>query len=254
MVLCPPDRGAKQDREHEPMRFAKVWMTALAGLCILNGAAFADVTVSQSNDPTAGLNGRMTSLLGVEKSALGQVAPEKIAAIADGVAVPRAAVKPAKVKPVKVKPGQVKLPGVLGSDPAQIDALPQASGDAQWQCLATALYHEARGETIKGQIAVAEVILNRVDSPAYPRSVCGVVQQSGNGGCQFSYTCDGRSDRISDRAAWARAGKIARSMLDGAPRVLTAGATHFHTVGVRPGWARRFDRTASIGAHLFYRQ
>ena len=235
------------------MRFAKVWMTALLGLCILNGAAFADVTVSQSNDPSAGLNGRMTSLLGVEKSALGQVAPEKIAAIADGVAVPRAAVRTAS-KPAKVKPGQVKLPGVLGSDPAQIDALPQASGDAQWQCLATALYHEARGESVKGQIAVAEVILNRVDSPAYPRSVCGVVQQGGKGGCQFSYTCDGRSDRISDRAAWARAGKIARSMRDGAPRVLTAGATHFHTVNVRPGWARRFDRTASIGAHLFYRQ
>lgn len=252
------------------MRFAKVWMAALLGVTFLHGAAFADVTVSQSNDPTAGLNGRMTSLLGVEKSALGQVAPHKIAAIADGVAVPRGAVKPraatkpavdtpakvkpAKVKPAKVKLGLVKLPGVLGSDPAQVDALPQASGDAQWQCLTTALYHEARGESVKGQIAVAEVILNRVDSPAYPRSVCGVVQQSGNGGCQFSYTCDGRSDRISDRAAWARAGKIARSMLDGAPRVLTAGATHFHTVGVRPGWARRFDRTASIGAHLFYRQ
>ncbi len=254
MAFSPPDCGVKQDREHEPMRFAKVWMTALAGACILNGAAFADVTVSQSNDPNAGLNGRMTSLLGVEKSALGQVAPEKIAAIADGVAVPRAAVKPAKSKSAKARPGQVKLPGVLGSDPAQIDALPQASGDAQWQCLATALYHEARGESVKGQIAVAEVILNRVDSPAYPRSVCGVVQQGGKGGCQFSYTCDGRSDRINDRAAWARAGKIARSMLDGAPRVLTAGATHFHTVNVRPGWARRFDRTASIGAHLFYRQ
>ena len=119
------------------------------------------------------------------------------------------------------------------------------------QCLAEALYFEARGEGSQGQRAVAEVILNRVDSPAYPRTVCGVVQQGGKGGCQFSYTCDGRSDRISDRAAWARAGKIARSMLDGAPRVLTAGATHFHTVGVRPGWARRFDRTASIGAHLF---
>ncbi|WP_291239569.1 cell wall hydrolase [Gemmobacter sp.] len=245
----------KQDREHEPMRFATVWTAALLGVFVLHGAAFADVTVSQSNDPAAGLNGRMTSLLGVEKSALGQVAPAKMAAIADGVAMPRAAAAPRSAsKPARVKPGQVKLPGVLGSDPAQIDALPQASGDAQWQCLATALYHEARGESVKGQIAVAEVILNRVDSPAYPRTVCGVVQQGGNGGCQFSFTCDGRSDRISDRAAWARAGKIARSMLDGAPRVLTAGATHFHTVNVRPGWARRFDRTASIGAHLFYRQ
>lgn len=237
------------------MRFAKVWMAALLGVTVLSGVAFADVTVSQSNDPTAGLNGRMTSLLGVEKSALQQVAPEKMAAIADGVAVPnspnRARLSAAAAK---AKLPKARLPGVLPADAAQIDALTKASGDAQWQCLATALYHEARGETIKGQIAVAEVILNRVDSPAYPRSVCGVVQQGGNGGCQFSYTCDGRSDRISDRAAWERAGKIARAMLDGAPRVLTAGATHFHTVNVRPGWARRFDRTASIGAHLFYRQ
>ena len=238
------------------MCLRQCWMAALSGVFILNGAAFADVTVSQSNDPGQGLNGRMTSLLGIEKSALGQVASAKMAAIADGVAMPRQAVKPrATVKTrAKVALPKARLPGLLSTDAAQIDALPVASGDAQWQCLATALYHEARGETIKGQIAVAEVILNRVDSPAYPRSVCGVVQQGGKGGCQFSYTCDGRSDRIADRGAWARAGKIARAMLDGAPRSLTAGATHFHTVNVRPGWARRFDRTASIGAHLFYRQ
>lgn len=132
-------------------------------------------------------------------------------------------------------------------------AQPEPTGDEQWQCLTEALYFEARGESLDGQIAVAEVILNRVDSPLYPRTVCGVVKQRGGGGCQFSYVCDGRT-KMREKSAANLAGRIARAMLDGAPRVLTDGATHFHTRGVRPSWSKRFAKTASIGAHLFYRQ
>jgi spore germination cell wall hydrolase CwlJ-like protein len=73
-------------------------------------------------------------------------------------------------------------------------------------------------------------------------------------GGQFSFMFDGHSDTMRDRGAIDVAGRIARLMLDGAPRGLTAGATYFHTTGVNPSWARRFDRTAQIGAHLFYRQ
>ncbi|MFN4193706.1 MAG: cell wall hydrolase [Tabrizicola sp.] len=132
-------------------------------------------------------------------------------------------------------------------------AQPAPSGDEEWQCLTEALYFEARGESLDGQIAVAEVILNRVDSPLYPRTVCGVVKQRGGGGCQFSYVCSGKT-KMRERAAADLAGRIARAMLDGAPRLLTEGATHFHTRGVKPGWTRRFARTAAIGAHYFYRQ
>ena len=128
------------------------------------------------------------------------------------------------------------------------------TGGEDWQCLTEAIYFEARGESLDGQIAVAEVILNRVDSPLYPRTVCGVVKQRGSGGCQFSYICDRLSDRIREVDAYRRAGKIARLMLDGAPRGLTQGATYFHTVDVNPRWARSFQRTAAIGAHLFYRK
>lgn len=249
------------------MRLRHCWRAALLGLVVLTGAAHADVTVSQSNDPNLGLESRVSSLLGVERSALGMVTPDRLTAIAHGGAAQgakRAAqpvAKGAAIKGAAAKRGakgaalpQATVPGLIRYDAGFVDALPKASGDAQWTCLATALYHEARGETIKGQVAVAEVILNRVDSPAYPRSICGVVQQGNDNGCQFSFACDGKSDRVSERAAWDRAGKIARLMMDGAPRALTAGATHFHTVSVRPSWARRFDRTASIGAHLFYRQ
>ena len=149
------------------------------------------------------------------------------------------------------------LPLAAQADPAKgPETVTQTryGGADSLHCLTEALYFEARGETVKGQFAVAEVILNRVDSPDYPKSVCGVVEQGGNGGCQFSYNCDGARDVMRDREAGETAGRIARLMLDGAPRNLTYGATHFHTRSVNPSWSHQFERTASIGAHLFYKQ
>lgn len=116
-------------------------------------------------------------------------------------------------------------------------------------CLAEALYHEARGEGQKGQAAVAEVILNRVDSRAFPSTVCGVVNQPS----QFSYTIGGRKS-IRNKGAYMRARGIAEAALAGAPRVLTGGATYFHTPSVRPAWSHRFQRTVQIGRHIFYRR
>lgn len=116
-------------------------------------------------------------------------------------------------------------------------------------CLSEALYHEARGEGARGQAAVAEVILNRVDSRRFPRTVCGVVNQPS----QFSYTIGGRKP-IRNKAAYLRARAIAENALAGAPRVLTGGATYFHTPAVRPAWSRRFQRTVRIGQHIFYRR
>ncbi|MEH7826551.1 cell wall hydrolase [Gemmobacter denitrificans] len=241
------------------MRLRQCWTMAALASIVLGGAAFADVTVSQSNDPMAGLGGQMATLLGMEKSALGRVPAPRLAALAQGeqpsrkVPAQKAAAKQASARSKSPALPEISAPKLIQYDAAFLNRLPPARGDAQWQCLATALYHEARGETVRGQFAVAEVILNRVDSSRYPGSVCSVVQQGGGGSCQFSYTCDGKSDATSEREAWLRAGKIARLMLDGAPRALTSGATHFHTVNVRPDWSRKFMRTAAIGAHLFYR-
>jgi len=139
---------------------------------------------------------------------------------------------------------------------AFLASLPNPTGDAQWQCLAEALYFEARGETVEGIFAVGEVILNRVDSAAYPNSLCGVINQ-GTGRkfqCQFTYTCDGRAEVINEPAAYQKVGKVARLLIDGHERELTDGATHYHTKAVNPSWARRFPRTATIGFHYFYRQ
>ena len=154
----------------------------------------------------------------------------------------------------------VKTPAIASTsikyDKDWLSAQPAASGGKEWQCLAEALYFEARGETVKGQFAVAEVILNRVDSARYPDSVCGVIHQ-GTGrkyACQFTFTCDGIPETISEPAAYRRVGKVAKLMLSGAPRNLTDGATHYHTTAVNPRWARVFAKTAKIGVHVFYRQ
>ena len=140
--------------------------------------------------------------------------------------------------------------------PAMRDAMPYPSGDAALRCLTEAVYFEARGEPETGQMAVAEVILNRVDSPRYPDDVCAVVNQ-GTGrihACQFSYTCDGIPEIVTEPGAWARAGRVARALLDGAPRRLTGAATHYHANYVDPYWAAVYPRTAVVGTHLFYKR
>lgn len=129
-------------------------------------------------------------------------------------------------------------------------------GGSEWACLTEALYFEARGESARGLFAVAEVIMNRVDNSGYPDTVCGVINQ-GTGEryqCQFTYNCDGRAEVYNEPQAYERVGKVAKLMLDGLPRVLTDGATHYHTKSVSPSWARVYPRTTTIGYHHFYRQ
>lgn len=138
---------------------------------------------------------------------------------------------------------------------AWIDDQPLVKGGAEWRCLAEALYFEARGETVKGMFAVAEVILNRVDSARFPDNVCGVVNQ-GTGKryqCQFTYTCDGFAETIREPRAFERVAKVADIALGGEVPRLTEGATHYHTTAVNPRWSRTYTRTARIGVHVFYR-
>lgn len=132
---------------------------------------------------------------------------------------------------------------------------PEVTASRERECLANAIYFEARGESRKGQIAVAQVVLNRVRSPDYPDTICNVVyQNSHKKGCQFSFACDGIPDRIRDKKAWARAQAIAEEFSSG--RLLlteVAGATHYHARYVSPKWAPAMKRLARIGQHIFYR-
>ncbi|MGB5863638.1 MAG: cell wall hydrolase [Sulfitobacter sp.] len=137
---------------------------------------------------------------------------------------------------------------------AWLASQPRATGSEEFKCLAEALYFEARGETVKGQFAVAEVIRNRVKSSRFPNSYCGVIHQ-GTGRkyqCQFTYTCDGRPEVISEKGSYARVAKVARATIDGRSPDITNGATFYHTTAVRPSWSRKFTNTARFGVHLFY--
>jgi hypothetical protein len=124
------------------------------------------------------------------------------------------------------------------------------------KCLANAVYFEARSEPVKGQIAVAQVVMNRVFSPFYPDTVCGVVYQNANRrlSCQFTFACDGIPDVVTEPDAWARAKRIARDMLDGKlwmPEV--AKSTHYHAYWVHPDWVREMRKIYRLGVHTFYR-
>ena len=230
------------------MPLRHVTLSVFAAFCLVTSAAMADGTSSGSREAAAKPAAGTANLLRAEPQALRAISPARLASLFAG---PKSEARTRRTKPNAVMASATKT---MRHDAAWLASLPAPSGGADWKCLTQALYFEARGETLKGQFAVAEVILNRVDSPAYPDTVCAVVAQGSSRGCQFSYVCDGISDRMRDATAADRAGRIARAMLDGAPRTLTERATHFHTRAVSPRWATVFPRTASIGAHLFYRQ
>ena len=138
--------------------------------------------------------------------------------------------------------------------PAERLALSGPTFEKALKCLAEAVYFEARGEAVRGQIAVAQVIMNRVFSPFYPNDVCGVVHQSNGRGCQFSYNCDGIPNAVTEPSAMARATHIARDMLNGKlwmPEV--AKATHYHAYWVRPDWINEMHTISKMGVHTFYR-
>ncbi|GLQ34573.1 hypothetical protein GCM10007939_08560 [Amylibacter marinus] len=138
---------------------------------------------------------------------------------------------------------------------ATINALPQASGDAEWACLTEALYFEARGESLSGIFAVAEVIVNRRNSKKFPNTVCKVISQGAHrrNACQFSYKCDGHKEIYHEKKAKELVAKIAQIVLEQRAPKLTSGATFYHAKSVSPRWSRAFDRTATIGHHHFYR-
>lgn len=122
------------------------------------------------------------------------------------------------------------------------------------ECLTTAVYYEARGESARGQVAVAQVVMNRVKHPAYPKSVCAVVYQgAGRSGCQFSFACDGSTRKRRESLAWNRARDVAARTLAGVARAEIGAATHFHTTAVSPIWAPQMLRVAHVGAHVFYK-
>ena len=123
-------------------------------------------------------------------------------------------------------------------------------------CLALNIYFEARSEPIQGQIAVAEVTLNRVASEHYPNDICGVVLQDNSQGCSFSWWCDGLSDFPREENSLRTSKALAQLMLEEGDYISVIGskATHYHSVDVHPYWADDLKRIRRIGKHIFYKK
>lgn len=152
-------------------------------------------------------------------------------------------------------------PGATVADVGVTAARPFAWGAASiadraraMQCLTAAIYYEANGESIDGQRAVAQVVLNRARHPAFPATVCGVVYQGAERAhCQFSFVCDGALSHAPAVAGWSRAARVAASALSGSVFAAVGLATHYHTFAVAPAWNRAMVMTDMVGAHLFHR-
>ena len=130
-------------------------------------------------------------------------------------------------------------------------------------CLAMNIYHEARGEPLAGQLAVAHSVLNRMADKRYPSTVCGVVEQAKYRGwdmnnpilnqCQYSWFCDGLSDTPQDGKAMLEATILAQYVLSGSSLDITEGSTHYHADYVYPYWAKEMEPTVKLGSHIYYR-
>ncbi len=127
--------------------------------------------------------------------------------------------------------------------------------EAAVTCLTQAVYYEAGFEPLSGAQAVAQVVLNRVRHPIFPKSICGVVYQGADlkTGCQFSFTCDGSLGKTPAASAWARARVVAQKALDGYVQKDVGEATHYHTQWIMPWWAPSVSKIAQVGSQIFYR-
>jgi spore germination cell wall hydrolase CwlJ-like protein len=142
------------------------------------------------------------------------------------------------------------------ADKLQVEDLIMNKLKAEHRCLSEVLYFEARGEGVKGQKAVAEVVFHRMRTGNYGHSICAVVYEGADKrGCQFSFACNGDLKHAKAQGAWLRAQILAARILTGEESLadVTGGATSFHAVSVQPDWANELQRTVQIGNHVFYK-
>jgi hypothetical protein len=215
--------------------------------------SFKNVSFSPSETPAP----VATTLRRSEQVQLASLSPS---ALSDDAAnespVPAASLPTSAAIPLRMVPLPTPAPGVPPPSPAQRLKLEGKEYAKAERCLANAIYFEARSEPVKGQQAVAQVIVNRAFSGFYPNDICGVVYQNAHRhlSCQFTFACDGKSKAITERGHWARANRIAKQTLDGqiyVPEV--AKSTHYHAVYVHPNWVREMKKMVRYGVHQFYR-
>jgi spore germination cell wall hydrolase CwlJ-like protein len=198
---------------------------------------------------------RAPAAAGSPHAAEGEIKP---AAPAPAATAAAAAANPADAKDsvTVAGKGEVTGEGRRPKTPAEYLGLSGKARVKAEKCLSTAIYFESRGESARGQIGVAQVVLNRAFSGFYPGDVCGVVYQGANRhlSCQFTFACDGIPDVVTEQEPWERAKRIARDTLDGKLWLKEVGkSTHYHASWVYPYWVRSMRKLAKIGVHTFYR-
>ena len=183
-------------------------------------------------------------------AALAEHLAAETAAAAERLDAPR--LKPARPLAERLEDG-LRLAALAPLEDADVRAARLQAAEAE--CMAQAIYYEARSERRIGRLAVADVVLNRVESRIYPNTICGVVFQGSERttGCQFSFTCDGSMDRPRNERLWRESELIAAAVLSGMRVPVTRDATHYHANYVDPYWAEKMTPTAVIGVHKFYR-
>ncbi len=192
---------------------------------------------------------------------LANAAPRKIAPAGPNSAAP-APGSPSTLEPVTPDQAQLMNATVpistLPNPPAEPFRLLTASASdraAAVTCLTMAIYYEAGNQGDQGEAAVAQVVLNRLRNPLFPKTMCGVVFEGSTlpTGCQFTFTCDGSLNRPPSPAGWKQAGQVAERAIGGYVEQSVGEATHYHTVWVVPYWQSSLVKVAQIGAHIFYR-
>ncbi len=209
---------------------------------LLLGAAYLVINPAKVPDPAASAPASPTAASG------------PVARLGAGRTLPIASAAPrtlgAQASPRSLR-DRFRLAGELTravANPFQFASVAQTRSDQN--CLAEAVYFEARGEGRDGQQAVAQVVLNRVRHPAFPKSICAVVHQRGAGGCQFSFACSDHQAALNS-GAWRRAETVASAALHGVVMAAVGDATHFQTA--RSGPFAGLLKVAQVGAHVFYR-
>jgi hypothetical protein len=194
------------------------------------------------------------SMLSLPVLLLGASCVPPVAARQGAASAGAAPARLAVVRAVPLPPADAIAPGHAAA-PFLLGKRSESDIAASLNCLTAAVYYEARSESLEGQRAVAQVVLNRVRHPAFPKSVCGVVYQGSKRrtGCQFSFTCDGSLASRREPAAWLKARKVAAAALAGSVYGPAGLATHYHASYVHPWWAASLTKAVTVGSHIFYR-
>ena len=222
--------------------------TAGVAICIMMTAMSATASVKRSKE---------ARFAAIEVADEAQIVADFANYLADETASVREEMTAPRLKPAPLTADIVTkrspIADLVGFDFTTIE-IAKLDGEER-TCLAQAIYYEARSESRVGQLAVADVVLNRVSSPVYPDTICEVVYQGSERrtGCQFSFTCDGSMKARLNERKWRDSEMLAGAVLAGIRKPVSRNATHYHADYVSPPWADTLTPTAVIGTHKFYR-